>query len=211
MIDEQEFNDRVALLRRKDPSHALLPVLTVYTSTSVMYLRHAMRGLEKEPEEARPQVQRMGDLEQDEVDDPRMDELQMRLGQLYGRRFNLSNQFHDHTQPKAKVHDHLACANISDEIRTIQNKAEKVQRQVYHFRRTGEMLVDAPLVQREYEGLALGRRHATVAQNVRRWRTKIEREGHNTTQTDLQLWDTKLKMYERELEGLKGQIRQAAC
>jgi len=204
MISEEEFLVRVDLVRRELPGHPLLPQLNKYTRMSCIYLKHAMRELEVVPNMERPKLQTIEQEGNEYDDDPDYIELQTRKGQLYGRRFNLSNQFHD------VIDDRHACANISDEIRMVQNKIAAVQRQIAHFKRTGELIEDAPQEERKYSGLALGRRYRTVQQNVNRWRKRIEREA--TTQPDhvQREWDKTLKQYERELESLRGQIRQEA-
>ena len=201
MISEEEFLVRVDLVRRELPGHPLLPQLNKYSRIACIYLKHAMRGLELPAKGARPQVQSIDDEQSEYEDDPQYIDLQNRKSQLYGRRFNLSNQFHD------VITDRHACANISDEIRMVQNKIAAVQRQIAHFRRTGELIEEAPEQEREYSGLALAKRIHTVTQNIRRWRSRIDREGMHQTPLIQDKWSKKLRDYEYELEGLRAAER----
>lgn len=204
MISEEEFLIRVDLVRRELPGHPLLPQLSKYSRMACIYLKHAMRGLEVGHDVNRPQIQTIEEEAHEYDDDPDYINLQTKKSQLYGRRFNLSNQFHD------VITDRHACANISDEIRMVQNKIAAVQRQIAHFQRTGELVEEAVQIEREYSGLALSRRYRTVQQNIRNWKKRIEREGATQPDYIQRDWDKKLKDYERELENLRGQIRQEA-
>lgn len=212
MITEQEFREKVALVRERAPAHPLLPLLGNYSAMACTYLEHALRQIQSTKQVARPQVQWMDEENAgvDTEDNPQWEELQLRKSQLYGRRFNLSNQFHLYTATDNRDHDRHACANISDEIRAVQMEIMRVQRQIYHYQRTGDFLVETVQTPREYEGLALGRRYRTVQQNVTRWAKRIQQEGGSADAASLKLWRLKLENYEKELAGLKLRIDEEA-
>lgn len=193
-----DFFDHVALVERHQPGHPLLAQLEKYTPMAVIYLKHALKGIDTK---ARPQVQNKV-KEQSPPDTAEWVALQKKASSLYARRCNLSNQFH------LKPNDRIHCANISDEIRQIQRKYGKVQRQIAHYRRTGQLLEEAEEVERVYEGVALSRRIRTVQQNIRRNRSVILREGASMDKARLAKTEKKLKEYERELESLERQLGQ---
>ena len=196
-MSEEDYLVSVDMLARIEPGHPLLATCQRgYSKINVIYLKSALAG--RVEEVARTQVQG-GDDEQ-YLDDPEYLELQKRKSSLFGRRFGLSNEFHDHRG------DPVACANVSDEIRRVQKKIKTVFRQIAHYRATGELLEDAPTVHREYEGLELGRRYRTVQQNVNRWRARIKADGPSSDPITVRNWDKKLKDYERELASLRAQI-----
>jgi hypothetical protein len=198
-MTEEDYPISVDMLARIEPSHPLLVTCQEgYSKINVIYLRSALAGRVNEVEVARPQVQ--NEVREAWLDDQEYIDLTQRKSALFGRRFNISNQFHDHPG------DPVACANISDEIRRVQLKIKTVFRQLAHYKATGEMLEDAPKVVREYEGLALGRRYRTVQQNVNRWRAKIKNDTATNADFITQQWDKTLKDYERQLASLRAQI-----
>ena len=198
-MTEQDFFDHVAALARRRPNHPLLGQLTAFTPMSRIYLKHAMKGMEKG---ARTQVQREVAEPTPPADTPEWRALQRHIATLFGRRANLSNQFH--LRPDDRHH----CANISDEIRAVQQKIGVALRKKRHYQCTGEMVDQPEEVEREYTGVALSRRYRTTQQNVNRWRNRIKREGPTAPAADLAKWERKLKDYERQLQILKRQIGQ---
>jgi len=198
-MEEEDYLISVDMLARIEPSHPLLPTCQEgYSKINVIYLRSALAGRVNEVEVARTQGQSEG--REAWLEDQEYIDLTQRKSALFGRRFNLSNQFHDHAGKPVE------CANISDEIRRVQLQIKTVFRQMAHYKTTGELLEDAPKVEREYEGLALGRRYRTVLQNVNRWRKKIEHDAATKEDFITQQWDKTLKDYERELTSLRAQI-----
>jgi len=198
-MEEEDYLISVDMLARIEPSHPLLPTCQEgYSKINVIYLRSALAGRVNEVKVARPQVH--GDVAEAWVDDQEFIDLTQQKSALFGRRFNLSNEFHDHPT------DPVACANISDEIRRVQNKIKKVFRQIAHYKATGELLDEAPQVEREYEGLALGRRYRTVQGNILYWKNKIKNDAATVDDFTSQQWDKTLKNYERELASLRTQI-----
>ncbi|MEL6141891.1 MAG: hypothetical protein AAFU67_09765 [Bacteroidota bacterium] len=139
------------------------------------------------------------------VTDPDFLKLQSHISTLFGRRAKLSNSFHD-------CKNYVERANVSDDIRIVQNKISAALKKRRHFKRHGVVPKDVsneekPLpegveLMRAYQ--ACGKRKSLAKKNIKKWAAVNTLEGKRK----LAEAEKKFKIESDEFDRLSQAIRQ---
>lgn len=203
-MSRDDYDAGVELLGKVIPAHPLLPRLRQqgYTRVNVKYVATLLaENVDSRPKEAR--VRRIDVAPAAPPMTEEYKQLQRRKSNLYQQRAKLSNRFHDYPDSQEER------ANISRDIRHVQNKIAEVQDNIYYYARTGKLPEEAPPpVERQYDGVELMKRRSSINSKMSRLRSNLKQ--HATTKPErVAEWERQMKECERERESLNGQIRQA--
>ena len=202
-MTRDDYDAGIEVLARVVPDCPLLPRLRKqgYTRINAKYLdRLLSENVKEAPRRAR--VRKIGPDSSAPPQTEEWQQLQRRRSNLYRERAKLSNRFHDYPDSREER------ANLSRDIRHVQNKIAKVQQQIKHYSRTGELPTEPPApTERRYEGVELVKRRQAVNSKMTRLRSNLK---HKATARPEKVadWEQQLKECERERESLNGQIRQ---
>jgi len=203
-MNEEDYFAGVDWLERIDPENALLRRLrSSYTKINTIYLTRLLKEKGSKPVKKTVYPPAPDKLDPDYVD------LVGRVGRLFGRRRSLSNSFHN-------AKDKIERANISDDIRYIQQEISQALKRRRHFDKYGTLPEEVENEEEDLEGLAgieLQRRYNANSKrrNYARKQIKIW-AASEAPDADRQLvkWELKYKTEQDEFERLSKALREAA-
>lgn len=203
-MKEDDYFAGVDWLQRIDPENVMLKRLSKsYTTINTIYLGRILKELGERPLVATVKAPEVDRLDPDFVD------VQNSIGRLFGRRRQLSNQFHN----AKSVTD---CARISDDIRNIQQQIKTLLRQRRHYEQYGTLPEDVDEEEENFEelaGIQLQRRYnANSKRRNYAKRQMAEWAKSNAPDADRELtkWQLKYKTEQDEFYRLSKALREAA-
>jgi len=198
----EDYQAGVQYLAERAPNHPLLKsLLREHKRINEMYLTRILKEIGPP---AKPKVERVTVDQGKSKHDPLLDPIYDRMRKKYGYRAKLSNQFHDCKTDEQR-------AELSDDIRQVQNAIEELQKTVRYYKRHGVMPAEGEAKAEEIveSGVELMKRRNSLDNSIFYYRKKV-REARDDDKKNIPQWELKIKQLQNEREGVNRKIGQEA-